>query len=78
MVAPLGRSTFGGLVGADTTVLEQLKIQLVGSIAVIIWCGLITTVIILVLKNTIGIRVSSDDEEKGLDQSTHAERAYHN
>ena len=38
---------------------------------------IVTTIIVLVLKATIGIRVSDEDEETGLDLAEHAETAYH-
>jgi len=37
-----------------------------------------SSVILVVLKYTIGIRVSEADEEAGLDLSQHGEEGYHN
>ncbi len=42
----------------------------------IIWSGVITALILLALKYTIGIRVSEEAEVTGLDVSEHAETAY--
>ena len=42
----------------------------------IIYSFVVTTVIVLVLKATIGIRVSEEEEETGLDLAEHAETAY--
>ena len=76
LLAPLGRVYFGGMGHSQITMLEQLNIQIIGSFAVAIWSGIISYLILIVLKNTIGIRISNDEEEIGLDQSSHAERAY--
>ena len=43
----------------------------------IVWSFALTLGIMIVLKNTIGVRVSDEDEVTGLDLSTHAETAYH-
>jgi Amt family ammonium transporter len=43
----------------------------------IVYSFIVTTVIVLVLKATIGIRVSEEEEENGLDLTEHAETAYH-
>ena len=40
------------------------------------WSFIMTIVILLVLKYTIGIRVSEEEEERGLDLSQHGEEAY--
>jgi Amt family ammonium transporter len=42
-----------------------------------VWSFIITFGIMLVLKKTIGVRVSPQDEADGLDYSQHAESAYH-
>ena len=43
----------------------------------IIYSFIVTTIIVLILKATIGIRVSEEEEETGLDLAEHAETAYH-
>lgn len=76
LLAPLSSPEFGGMGHSELGMLQQLKIQLIGSIAVVVWSGFMSYVILLTLKNTIGIRISEEEEEIGLDQSSHAERAY--
>lgn len=44
--------------------------------AVAIWSGLISFIILITLKKFIGIRVSDDEDEAGLDRSSHSESAY--
>ncbi len=45
--------------------------------AAIVWSFTVTLLIMLVLKATIGVRVSDDEEAAGLDLAEHAETAYH-
>ena len=48
-----------------------------GAIGVVwVWAFVLTAVILLVLKHTIGIRVAEEEEEQGLDLSQHGEEAY--
>ena len=50
--------------------------QLVGIVAVGAYSFIVTYVILKVLDMTMGVRVSPDEEEAGLDVSQHGERAY--
>ena len=54
----------------------QLTVQALGVLATLIYTGVVTAVILLVLKVTIGLRVSEEEETEGLDLSQHDERAY--
>jgi Amt family ammonium transporter len=45
--------------------------------AAIVWSFTVTLLIMLVLKATIGVRVSDEEEATGLDLAEHAETAYH-
>ena len=45
--------------------------------AAIVWSFVVTLLIMLVLKATIGVRVSAEEEAMGLDLAEHAETAYH-
>jgi Amt family ammonium transporter len=45
-------------------------------IAVALWCLVITWIITLVIKKTIGLRVTDDEETEGLDTSIHGEKGY--
>jgi Amt family ammonium transporter len=42
----------------------------------IVWCGLVSLVLFLALKYTIGLRPTRDAESEGLDINEHGERAY--
>ncbi len=51
--------------------------QLLANGAAIVWSFVLTFGIMIVLKNTIGVRVSDEQEVTGLDLAQHAETAYH-
>ncbi len=56
--------------------LELLKDQFVAALSVGAFSFAMTYVIATVVQRTMGLRVSTDDENVGLDQSQHAESAY--
>jgi Amt family ammonium transporter len=60
----------------ETTVAAQFQVQLTGVIAVCAWSAIASTAILLAIRLVIPLRVSPDDEEAGLDTSTHGESAY--
>jgi len=55
---------------------ELLGAQAIGNLATIGYCFVVTTIIMLALKATIGVRVSDEVESSGLDLAEHAETAY--
>jgi Amt family ammonium transporter len=76
LTAPLGAVAFGGLGLSEQTIGNQFITQLIGVIAVALWCLVITWIITLVIKKTIGLRVTDDEETEGLDTSIHGEKGY--
>ena len=69
----LGGAGFGD--GIDS-ISSQVAVQALGVGATFVYTAVVTTIILLVLKVTIGLRVSEEDEVEGLDLSQHDERAY--
>jgi Amt family ammonium transporter len=55
---------------------HQILNQLIGIGAAAAWSFVVTSIILLALKFTIGLRVSRSEEETGLDLSQHGEGAY--
>lgn len=55
---------------------EQILYQIIGIAAVVGWSFAVTSIILLALKYTIGLRAPVDEEESGLDLSQHGEGAY--
>ncbi len=60
----------------EVSVMEQLGNQLIAVGATIGWSFVLTSAILLGIKYTIGVRVSEEDEEVGLDMTQHGEEAY--
>ncbi|WP_443744298.1 ammonium transporter [Sutterella sp.] len=52
----------------------QVSIQALSVVATLVYGGIMSFVILYVIKKTMGLRVSSDDELSGLDLATHGER----
>ena len=55
---------------------QQVLNQIIGIVATVVWSFIATSVILLAIKFTIGLRAEQSDEEAGLDQSIHGEEAY--
>ena len=76
LTAPLGATQFGGLGLSEVSIGNQFIIQLIGVIAVGLWCLIVTWIITLLVQKTVGLRVSDDEETEGLDTSIHGEKGY--
>ena len=57
--------------------LALLGEQLLANLAAIVWSFAVTFGLMIVLKKTIGVRVSTETESTGLDLALHGETAYH-
>src|SRR5271156_659466 len=55
---------------------DQLERQAVGAFAVLFYSATVTLILALILKYTIGLRLSPEAEEAGIDESEHAESGY--
>ena len=71
----IGFSSFSELAGAGGRG-EQILIQLVGIVATAVWSFVVTAIILLAIKYTIGLRVEDNQEQLGLDLTQHGEGAY--
>jgi Amt family ammonium transporter len=81
LVAGLWGTVAIGLLGTDTGLLygggiQQLVVQAVIALVAVALSGLVTTVVAIALKATLGWRVSEDEETAGIDQNVHAETGY--
>ena len=65
-----------GGTGLERSVGGQLWLQFVGSGATIVYCGVMTFLIVKLLDATIGLRVNAEQEGDGLDLALHNERGY--
>lgn len=66
----------GGTPGLIYGNFKQVIVQIGGVIATIIYSGILTTVILFVVKAVVGLRVSEEEEIEGVDSTEHGEKAY--
>jgi len=77
--SPTGKDGFfpagtdGLLYGGDATLLGH---QAAGVLFTLVWTGVLTTIIAVAIKYTIGWRIDGDAEVEGIDFSQHGESAY--
>jgi len=69
--------SLGGTCAEDFSIASQLWIQFVAVVVTIIWCGVGSAVIYGIVNAIIGLRVTPEVEEQGLDLTSHGEVAYH-
>ncbi len=68
---------FSGLGLAEgQTIIGQLGVQALGAGATVVWCGVLTFVILKFVAVVVPLRVSDDEETEGLDIVLHEERGY--
>lgn len=60
-----------------TAIASQFGVQLLGVVAVGAYSAIVTVGLLFAIKVFIPLRVSADEEEAGLDSSSHGESAYH-
>ena len=66
---------FGGS-GLEGSIGSQVVLQFIGAAATIVYSGVLTWIILKVLDGAIGLRVTADEEEEGLDLALHDERGF--
>jgi Amt family ammonium transporter len=77
LTAILADTSFGGVGLADGRgVITQFGVQLLGVIATLAWSVVGSYVVIKIVQAAVGLRVSNDDEVKGLDLAAHGESGY--
>ena len=54
----------------------QFVVQLIGVVFTIVYCGVLSFILLKIVDAIIGLRVSQDEETEGLDISLHDERGY--
>ncbi|KAA1251674.1 ammonium transporter [Mycobacterium simiae] len=55
---------------------DQLERQAIGAFSVLVYSGVVTLILALILKYTIGLRLGAEQESAGIDESEHAESGY--
>jgi Amt family ammonium transporter len=68
---------FSGLgYGEGVSMMDQVKVQVIGIVATFVYTGVVTFAILKLLDVLIGLRVTSDEETEGLDVVLHNESGY--
>ncbi len=77
LTAVLMGAGLGG-VGFDegTSAGSQFLVQLTGVAVTALYCAIVSVIIVMVVKATTGLRVSTDEEREGLDLASHGETGY--
>ena len=55
---------------------KQLGLQFIGVAATVVWCGIVSWLLLKALDRTLGLRVGEDEEAQGLDLAEHGESGY--
>jgi len=66
----------GSALAEGQTVIGQFGVQITGVVAVAVWSGIATFVIIKLCQLTVGLRVDEQSEIEGLDYTSHGETGY--
>ncbi|MEZ5777563.1 MAG: ammonium transporter [Paracoccaceae bacterium] len=69
--------SLGGMGGEDFAMAAQVWVQIKAVAITILWCGAGSAVLYFLVDRTVGLRVTNDDERRGLDLTSHGESAYH-
>jgi Amt family ammonium transporter len=72
----VGLSVKNSETGETYSSMEQLIIQLKSVGITVVWSAVATIIIVLIIKKTVGLRVSEEVEAEGLDSAEHGETAY--
>jgi Amt family ammonium transporter len=56
--------------------MEQLLVQVKSVGITVVWSALATVIIVVIIKKTVGLRVTEENEFEGLDSAEHGEAAY--
>jgi Amt family ammonium transporter len=71
-----GVGTAAGVFTSDVSMGTQVGYQLIGMGATALWAFAVTAIILLALKYTIGVQVTEEEEEIGLDITQHGQASY--
>ena len=78
LVSFLAIESLGGGGYGDVTkdMMGQLKVQMIGIGATVLWSAIATAVIVIIVRATVGLRAPPEQVEDGLDLTQHGERAH--
>jgi len=76
LVAVFAASTFGGSGGDDYSIGSQLGVRALAAVVTIVYTLVISFILLKLTDKLVGLRVSEDAENEGLDVSDHGEAGY--
>ena len=76
LVGVFAAESFGGTGGLDGGIGGQVFNQAVGVLVTVVYSGVLSLVMLKVIDRVIGLRVTGEEEEEGLDLASHDERGY--
>mgnify|MGYP001309782108 CR=1 FL=1 len=77
LVSIFASTSLGGMGYADgMTMGRQLSVQVIGTVTIIAWSGILTFLIIKFTSALVGLRAGNEAEMEGLDLAEHGERGY--
>ncbi len=77
LTAVFVNANLGGMgLPEGATVASQLGVQFIGMVATVMWCGVVTFVLLKLINLFLPLRVTPDEETEGLDLVMHDERGY--
>ena len=67
-----------GVVGTEgnNSIGQQLWVQTQGSLFTVVYTAVVSAILLFIIKAVIGLRVTADEEEEGLDITQHGEESY--
>ncbi len=60
----------------DVSVMHQLWVQVEGCLVSLVYSGVMTLILLIIVEKLFGFRLREDDEKAGMDHSLHRERGY--
>ena len=64
------------LAGGSWSILQQLGVQVSAVAITVLYAGIVSLLLVVLVEKTVGFRVDDSEEMAGLDQSRHGERGY--
>ncbi|NKB68844.1 MAG: ammonium transporter [Candidatus Latescibacteria bacterium] len=68
--------SLGGMGLGTDSIGSQLVAQLIGVVFTVVYCGIISYILLKIVDAIVGLRVSEEDESEGLDIALHNEQGY--
>jgi len=72
----LGLFSGQGFADGISSIPEQLKVQVIGIVAVLVYTAVVTWILLKIVDLLVGLRITPEEETEGLDIASHEERGY--